>query len=333
MFGLGKRQYDFIGIGDIVTDAFIKLKEAEVTTTPEGVKKLSMVFGDKLPYEKVDVIAAVGNSPNATVSASRLGLKTAIVTNLGDDYYGKECLDVLKSEKIDTSFVKVHKGQKTNYHYVLVYEAERTILIKHEEYPYTMPDIGSPKWVYLSSLGGNSLQFHSVIEQYLNAHPDVKLAFQPGTYQMKFGKEALAGIYKRTNIFFCNREEAQRILGVQERDVKKLMQMIHQLGPKIVCITDGPDGAYASDGTNAWFLPTYPDPKPPINRTGAGDAFSSTFTSAIILGKPVDQALMWGPINSMSVVQKTGARAGLLPVKDILEYLVKAPHDYKPRLI
>jgi hypothetical protein len=42
---------------------------------------------------------------------------------------------------------------------------------------------------------------------------------------------------------------------------------------------------------------------------------------------------MWGPINSMSVVQKTGARAGLLSVKDILEFLVKAPHEYKPRLI
>jgi sugar/nucleoside kinase (ribokinase family) len=80
-------------------------------------------------------------------------------------------------------------------------------------------------------------------------------------------------------------------------------------------------------------LPTYPDPAPPTNRTGAGDAFSSTFTSAIILGKSVDQALMWGPVNSMSVVQKTGARAGLLTVKEILHYLVKAPHDYKPKLI
>lgn len=333
MFGLNKRKYDFVGIGDIVNDAFIKLQEATVHNGSGEGKRLCMSFGDKLPYEKVDIITAVGNSPNATVSATRLGLKTALITNLGDDYYGKECINVLKSEGVDTQFVKVHKGRKTNYHYVLVYGAERTILIKHEEYPYTMPDIGSPKWIYLSSLGGTSLEFHGVIERYLNSHPDVKLAFQPGTYQMKFGKEALAGIYKRTNVFFCNKEEAQRILGVEESNVKKLIQMIHQLGPKIVCITDGPDGAYASDGTSAWFLPTYPDPKPPINRTGAGDAFSSTFITAIILGKSVEEALMWGPINSMSVVQKTGARAGLLPVKELLEYLVKAPHDYKPRLI
>jgi ribokinase len=333
MFWSANKKYDFVRIGDIVTDAFIKLKDATVVCEPNGCKKICMNFGDKVPYEKVDIVAAVGNSVNATVSATRLGLKTALITNLGDDYYGKECIDVLKEEKIDTKFVKVHKGKKTNYHYVLVFGAERTILIKHEEYDYTMPEIGSPKWIYLSSLGENSLPFHAELEKYLVNHPDIKLSFQPGTYQMKFGKEALAGIYKRTNLFFCNKEEAQRILKTEEGDVKKLMQMLHQLGPKIVSITDGPNGAYASDGQNAWFLEVYPDPKPPINRTGAGDAYASTFTTAIAMGKSVEEAMTWGPINSMSVVQKVGARAGLLNKRDLLEYLAKAPHDYKPKLI
>lgn len=333
MFGLGKKQFDFVGIGDIVTDAFIKLKEADVHDEDGGRKKICMSFGDKIPYEKVDIVAAVGNSVNATVSATRLGLQTALITNLGDDYYGKECLDVLKSENIDTKFVKAHKGRKTNYHYVLVYGAERTILIKHEEYLYSMPDIGTPKWIYLSSLGENSLSFHAEIEKYLDAHPGIKMAFQPGTFQMKLGKEVLAGIYKRAHLFFCNKEEAKRILGTQEDDVKKLMQMLHQLGPKIVSITDGPKGAYASDGINAWSLPMYPDPRPPQNRTGAGDAYSSTFTAAIAMGKTVEEAMMWGPINSMSVVQRIGARAGLLSKQALLEYLVKAPNDYKPQLI
>lgn len=333
MFSFGKKQYDFVGVGDIVTDAFIRLKEATVECNPDGCKKICMNFGDKIPYERVDIVPAVGNSVNATVSASRLGLKSALVTNLGDDYYGKECVDTLRKEGVATDFVKAHKGKKTNYHYALVYNAERTILIKHEEYDYSFPNIGSPKWLYLSSLGENSLPFHGEIEKYLNDHPEVKLSFQPGTYQMRFGKEALAGIYKKADIFFCNKEEAQKILGNKESDVKKLMQMLHQLGPKIVSITDGPDGAYASDGKNAWFLTTYPDPKPPINRTGAGDAYASTFTTAIALGKAVEEAMTWGPINSMSVVQKIGARAGLLSMKELLGYLVKAPHDYKPKLI
>jgi sugar/nucleoside kinase (ribokinase family) len=328
----GKKQYDFVAIGDTVTDAFIELEDAEVERN-DGMVKICMRVGDKIPYKDVYVIPAVGNSANASVSAARLGVKSALVANLGDDYYGKECLNVFKSEKVGTDFIKTHKNKKTNYHYVLLFRAERTILIKHQEYDYVLPDIGSPKWIYLSSLGQNSLEFHSVIEKYLNARPEIKFAFQPGTFQMKLGKEKLAGLYKRADLFFCNKQEAQRIFGIHEEDIKKLLNLMRELGPKIVVITDGADGAYAYDGKDLWFMPPYPDPKPPINRTGAGDAFSSTFTVAMFLGKSVEEALRWGPVNSMSVVQKIGARAGLLSREKLEEFLKNAPADYKPRKI
>ena len=327
------KQYDFIGIGDIVTDAFIKLKEAEVKDGADGNKKICMNFGDKIPYEDVFVVPAVGNSTNACVSASRLGLKSALITNVGKDYQGKECLDVLKKEKVDTKFIKIYKDKKTNYHYVLLFGAERTILIKHEDFPYIFPEIGEPKWIYLSSLGANSLDFHSEIEKYLDKHPNVKLAFQPGTYQMKFGAKALAGIYKRATIFTCNKEESQRVLETSESDIKKLLMGIRNLGPKIVAITDGKEGAYLAYEDKYYFMPIYPDIAPPINRTGAGDAFSSTFTIAIMLGKTPKEALMWGPINSMSVTQQIGARAGLLSREKLEEFLKNAPADYKPREI
>jgi len=330
---LFNKNYDFIAIGDIVTDAFIKIKEATVEDGADGAQKICLRFGDKIPYEDVYIIPAVGNSSNAAVSASRLGLKSALVTNLGDDYYGKECLDVLKKERVGTNFVKINKGKRTNYHYVLLFNEERTILIKHEEFEYSLPKIGSPKWIYLSSAGPGSLPFHSIIEKYLNEHPEINLAFQPGTYQIKFGAAALAGIYKRAGLFFCNREESQRILGIREDDIKKLLAGIHNLGPKIVAITDGKKGAYLYDGEKMWFMPPYPDPKPPINRTGAGDAFSSTFTVAILLGKSILEALRWGPVNSMSVTQDMGARAGLLSREKLEELLEKAPPDYQPKLI
>jgi sugar/nucleoside kinase (ribokinase family) len=77
----------------------------------------------------------------------------------------------------------------------------------------------------------------------------------------------------------------------------------------------------------------YPDIAPPIDRTGAGDAFSSTFTSAIILGKDIETALKWAPINSMSVVQYIGAQAGLLTISQIEDLLKNAPENYKPQII
>lgn len=328
------KNYDFIGIGDIVTDAFIKLNhEGAHVEADHGEREICFRFGDKVPYEDVYVVSAVGNSSNASVSAARLGLKSALVTNLGDDYFGQECLDALKKEGVSRKFVKIHKGKKTNYHYVLWYGDERTILVKHEEYDYFLPDIGEPKWIYLSSLGGNSGPFHQEMEKYLTSHASVKLTFQPGTYQIRLGSEKLAFFYKRAEAFFCNKDEAQRILGTEENDIKKLLEMIKALGPRYVFITDGVKGAYAFDGKEMLFMPPYPDPKPPVQRTGAGDAFSSTVTVALALGLSLVEALRWGPINSMSVVQGIGARAGLLTREKLEEYLAKAPENYHPQPI
>ncbi len=324
--------YDFIAIGDMVSDAFIRLKQAEVQDSVDHKsRELCVTFGDKVPFEFVKVVKGVGNSANAAVSAARLGLKTALISNVGEDQNGKEMIEELEKNNVATDFVKVNKGMLSNYHYVLWYDVERTILIKHEHYEYTLPDIGSPKWIYLSSMGENSLPFHKELSKYLAAHPEVKLAFQPGTYQMKFSLEDMKDIYARTEVFFCNVQEAQRILKSEEKDVKKLMQEFAKLGPKIVVITDGIDGAYAYDGTDAWFVPVYPHE--PYERTGAGDAFASTLTSALALGKPLSEAISWGPINSMSVVQKIGAQEGLLPRAELEDYLAKAPADYKVKKI
>lgn len=327
------KKIDFLAIGDIVIDAFIRLEDAHVhcNIDKEGCE-LCLRFGDKVPYKSVTVIPAVGNSGNAAVSAARLGLTTALMTNVGDEQNGRDCLERLKNENIITDFVKINEKKLTNYHYVLSYDVDRTILIKHQEYERTWPDLGeynSPSWIYFSSLGEDSLPFHFEVAEYLKTHPEVKLAFQPGTFQMKFGTEKLKDIYAHTEIFFCNLEEAQRILETNIRDVLKLSKKLQALGPKIVVISDGPNGAYLYLNDELWHNTIYPDIAPPVERTGAGDAFSSTFTAALALGKTPLEAFSWGPINSMSVVQKIGAQEGLLSREKLEEYLKNAPADYK----
>lgn len=334
-----EQQLDFVAIGDTVVDAFIKLKEdgAHIDSGHRVDKKSSeicMAFGAKVPYDSVKVIYAVGNSANACVSAARLGLTSALITNLGKDDDGEKCLKSLTNEGVNTRYVVENEGKKTNYHYVLWYESDRTILIKHEVFPYTL-SLGEygPKWLYLSSLGETSLEFHHEIARYLAVHPETKLVFQPGTFQIKLGHEALNDIYTHTEVFFCNVEEARLILNTAEKNInptpKELARMMTTLGPKIVVITDGPNGAYVYDGADSWFMPVYPDPQPPYERTGAGDAFASTFISALALGKAPHEAITWAPVNSMSVVQKVGAQEGLLTREQLEKYLAEAPADYK----
>ncbi len=327
------KQYDFVAIGDIVTDAFIKIKDAAVhCNLKNDTCELCVRYGDKVPFEDVYVVKAVGNSPNAAVSASRLGVSSALVATIGNDQNGKDCLEQLTKEGVATEYVKTNNDYPTNYHYVLWYDVERTILVKHAPFPYSLPkDMPAPKWLYLSSMGENSVEYHHEIAQYLKDHPETKLAFQPGTFQMKLGTEVLKDIYQEADVFFCNVEEAQRILKNEEHDKVKLMQELMDLGPKLICMTDGIKGAYTYDGTDAYFIGVYPHT--PYERTGAGDAFASTFTTALLLGLTPDQALMWGPINAMSVVQKIGAQEGLLTREKLEEYLKNAPEDYKAKKI
>ncbi|MCK5021784.1 MAG: carbohydrate kinase family protein [Candidatus Pacebacteria bacterium] len=334
-------EFDFIAIGDIVIDAFIKINNAKVRNE-KGSPELCISFANKVPYEWLEVVSAVGNSPNASVSASRLGLKSALVTNIGDDDHGRNCQRVLEKENVATNFVKIHPNDNTNYHFVLLYEADRTILVKHTEFDYKLPNIGTPKWIYFSSVAKNSLSYHKEIAKYLKNNPEVKLAFQPGTFQMELGYEKLKEIYEQSEVFFCNVQEAKRILNPikpeilnkiigknKKETVIELLKEMRNLGPKIVAITDGPEGAYTYDGKKILYTPMYPDIQKPLDRTGAGDAFASAFTSALAIGKNIEEALQWGPINSMSVVQFVGAQKGLLTQAKLKEYLEKAPEHYK----
>ncbi|MCX6786517.1 MAG: carbohydrate kinase family protein [Candidatus Kaiserbacteria bacterium] len=326
---------DFIAIGDTTVDEFIRLKEAQINCDNNNTNcTISMPWGDKIPYDFVVSVPAVGNAANAAVAAARLGLSSGFVSNVGNDYFGKEILATFMREGVDTKYVAVNDNIPTNHHFVLWYESDRTILIRHEDYPYIIPkEFKPPKWIYLSSIGKNSESFHAELTEWLAAHPETKLAFQPGTFQMEMGKEKLSALYTRTELIACNKEEAERILVVGETDIKTLLEKMHALGPKIVLITDGVNGAYASNGEKIFKVPMYPDPKPPLDRTGAGDASTSSIVAALALGKSLDEALLWGPINAMSVVQEIGAQKGLLTRKTLEKFLTEAPAEFRVELL
>ncbi len=320
---------EFLAVGDIVTDAFIRLKDASVHCNINNEAcEICMRWGDKIPYDFHHIVPAVGNASNAAVAAARLGLPSALRAYVGRDAYGAQCVEVLKREGIDTEYVVTQDGKFSNYHYVLWYESQRTILVKHEKFDYAVPTLASaPKWLYLSSLGENSLPYQHALLDMLKKYPEAKLAFQPGTYQINMGKEVLADVYARTDIFFCNKEEAEKILGLpMGQDIKSLLNQIRALGSRTVVITDDIRGCYAMDESGAAFrCPRYPDPRPPYEITGAGDALASSTVAALSLGKPLEEALRWGSINASAVLQKIGAQEGLLTRVQLEKNVAKPP--------
>jgi sugar/nucleoside kinase (ribokinase family) len=246
---------------------------------------------------------------------------------------GFDILYALQDHGVDTRFVHLNHGKKTNHHYVLWYKDDRTILINHEHYDYHWPRFRKsdlPKWMYLTSIGANTHEYHDEIIHFLEHFTDVKLMFQPGSFHISEGAQVFKKIYERTEIVVLNREEAVQVTGGSHEDMHDLITRMHALGPKIVAISDGPHGAYMSDGQTRFKIPLYPDPAPPVERTGAGDAFASTLLAGLLHNLSLEDAARWAPINSMNVVQYVGAQKGLLKVQEIMELLRKAPEWYKP---
>jgi len=318
---------DFLAIGDTVIDDFIKLKDARVTCDVNDENcTITMRFADKIPFESSTVVYGVGNAANAAVSAARLGLKSGFVTDIGDDDRGDKVIEHFKEERMDRKYVTRHKGSPTNYHYVLSYAADRTILVNHFHYPYVFPkNVTEPKTAYLSSLGEGTEEYHAAIADWLEKYPNIFFAFQPGTFQIKLGIEKLARIYKRADAMFANKEEYQRILGLPDThdDIPDLLKQMKEKGPKLPFLTDGPKGVYVlTESGSIEHLDMFPDPKPPVDRTGAGDAFSSTTAAYLTMGYSLKDAMRRGTINSAYVVQAIGAQEGLLK-KDVLEKLAE----------
>ena len=96
-------RYDFVSFGDITTDAFIKLKDARVNCDINDENcMLCVKFGQKIPFESVTEVLAVGNGPNAAVSVYLVGLSSAPVTDIGDDRNGADCTEALKKRGVST---------------------------------------------------------------------------------------------------------------------------------------------------------------------------------------------------------------------------------------
>ncbi len=321
-------KYQFVAVGDVTNDTFISLEDATVYEE-RGQKYLSMRFGDKIPYAGAEFVPGVGNAGNAAIAARRLGLQSALVTDIGIDRGGDECLAVWEKDGLDVSLVRRHENLATHHHYVLRFGPERTILINHEQWPYRMPSFDeAPEWIYFTSTGEHGEPYHHELAAYIK-QSGTKLAFQPGTFQIKLSVEGkIPDMYEVAELFFCNKEEAQRILGSDSQDILELMRGIQNMGPKIVSVTDGPNGAWILSGDGAWKVPMYPDPLPPKNRTGAGDAYASTITSMLALGLPLPEALIRGPINSAYVVQQIGAQKGLLTREKLEALVTSAPAEY-----
>lgn len=307
--------YDLISVGDIKLDTFVVIPEKTAyckLKMPDFL--LCFNYGEKIPVGAVESQIA-GSAPNVAVGLSRLGFKTAVFSFMGQDGTHKLALDVLKKEKVGAQLIKTLKGAKSSFSAVLNYKGEKTILASHVSYPYALPPrLPAAKWLYVCEMGHNYKRIYREAAAYVKKRK-IKLGFNPGAVQIMERDKTLYDLIAATEVLFINVGEAHAILK-QERQplpIERVASELYKMGPKIIAITDGRKGAYAFDGKQLDFCPTFPSKR--IEATGAGDAFATGYIGAIMHGVHPRDALRWGAANGASVVEFVGPQPGLLTLK------------------
>jgi sugar/nucleoside kinase (ribokinase family) len=327
---MNEENYDLLTIGDATVDVFMTPLETETVCEMDKKEcKICFSYGDKIPVRNLEFTIG-GNAANNAVGSSRLGINAAIVLTLGGDTVGDLIVERLIRERVDTAYVSRQSASSSNYSTIINYSGERTIFTYHAPRSYEFPvQLPQTPWVYLTSMGETFRPFYNHFVDWLKKNPGIKLAFNPGTWQMKAGVEAIGEILSLSQILYVNREEAEKLSNFPDSHgkEKELLTLVSRLGPKICIITDGPEGSLAYDGQR--FLKCGIYPQEVTERTGAGDAFGSGMIAALIKGKSLDEALIWGTVNSASVVSFVGAQKGLLKEEEMLEWVERAKEKVK----
>ncbi len=317
--------YDLISFGDSTIDIFLSINEASVSCNLKQEEcQLCLNYADKIPVESIARIDGAGNGSNNAVGASRLGLHTAIVSVVGNDGTGEGIIKHWQHEGVATNFVSADHEHGTNYSTVINFKGERTILVYHEPRDYKFPkDLPKATWAYYTSLAKGSEVMHADLLRWVK-HYGVKLVFQPGTFQLKMGKEGLAPIIAAAHTLILNKEEGQRLVG-EKLEIPELLTELRKMGCEIAVITDGPAGSYVDDGEERLKIGIFEVPA--IERTGCGDAYSTGFLAALADGQTTAEAMRWGTANSASVLGFTGPQKGLLTKKEMMKFLTRFPQQ------
>lgn len=302
--------FDVISIGAATADIFLKSD-----SILESRRFVSIKRSSKNEINE-SLICSGGGATNSATTFSRLGLKSAVLSLLGDDPLSLYVNHDLQQEKINSSFLVHKKNTSTDFSIIVVAgDGARSVLTNRGDTHLESKDIPWSKlksqWLYVTSLEGNL----SLLEELIGFAKDnhLKISFNPGLRELKQRRQ-LIPLLKHLDFLLLNRQEAEILVDTDHKNTS-FWDKLKKVAP-LTAVTNGRHGAKILTPTDTFFSPIIN--VHPLDETGAGDAFGSAFVAALIYGYQPPEALNWGIKNSASVVGAFGAKKGILTYKQII---------------
>jgi len=313
-------KFDVITIGSASRDVFLasdnfKVIQDSQFSTGQG---LAVGLGSKIELSKI-VLTTGGGGTNVAVTFARQEFKTSCISVVGLDANGEVIISDLEKEGVDTQYFQKHDDDVSAYSTILVDQSgERSILsYKGEGQHFDGSKIPFDElecdWAYVNSLGGHFEILEKIVAW--AGQKNIKLAINPGSKELALGSDKLLPALKTFEIVSMNQEEAGELLGIDYSNEEEIFKKADELIGGIFIMSKGHEGVSVSDGKNI-YTAGVPD-SPIVERTGAGDAFTSGFVSEYIRSGDIVKAIQFATANASSVVTLFGAKAGILKKGDV----------------
>lgn len=301
-------------VGAAVLDVLLKSKSLRVLKSHEveGGVAMCEVLGGKIEAES-GVLISGGGGTNVAVGLHRLGEAVKMISRVGDDDLGEILVKQLEKESVDLSFLQRAKG-RTGLSAVLVAEGGNRSIVTYrgesgeiERGEIDWKEVKKADWIQISSLGGEMTLLEDLVGFALDS--GIKIGVNPGKKELE-QKERLLALLPKLDLFIVNRMEASEFWGGGFEEEEILVGKFMNAGVRLLMITDGTRGAGVSEKGRWIKMDAYPNKS--IDDTGAGDAFVSGVVAGLLQGRMAVDCLKMGLANGGSVVQKLGAKEGLL---------------------
>jgi 2-dehydro-3-deoxygluconokinase len=275
-----------------------------------------------------------GDTSNMIIAAARQGARTAYITRIGDDAFGRMLLELWHSEGVGTAGVATDPAGHTAVYFVThsaaghVFSYLRAGSAASRMRPGDLPleVIRSARFFQASgiSLAISASACASVLAAFDAARAaGVRVAFDSNLrlklWPLARARAVIAEAVGMSDYFFPSIEDARALSGLEDADA--IIDWAHRLGAGAVLLKLGEQGVVASDGSTRERIPGFKVKA--VDATGAGDCFCGACLARLAAGDTLWDAARYA--NAAAALSTTGFGAvAPLPRPDAVMKLLGA---------
>jgi ribokinase len=260
-----------------------------------------------------------GKGANQAVAASRLGGDVHLVGNVGSDAFGKDMLDFLAGENIDTSAIAVLDTAPTGIALITVDSASDNsiVVVSGANMVWHSRDLArikiNPSDIVICQFEIPLEIIESVVEQAKKM--GATTIFNPAPI-----KPATERILKDVDYLVVNEVELEALSGAtvnpaDPTSAYAAMGKLHERGPLAIVATLGPRGALLSGPTGRYEAQGHKVNA--VDTTGAGDCFIGGFAAALAKSDSVPDAINFANKAAAISVTRRGAATSFPRIAEV----------------